>query len=82
MLAFIGAAVSLSRRIPEYQRRSEGDYKATEVGGPTTLAGAVGLAFITGFLSEHVLLMIRGMAEGIRPATTRTTQPPVSRDPP
>lgn len=115
VLAFIGAAVSLSRRIPEYQRRSEGDYKATEaepamaafqaresvvfqimqlvsapflalttwyIVGPTTLAGAVGLAFITGFLSEHVLLMIRGMAEGIRPATTRTTQPPVSRDPP
>lgn len=114
VLAYIGGAVSLSRRIPEYQRRAHKNYQPTEsepameafqaresvvfqimqlvsapflaltswyIVGPTTLANAVGLAFITGFLSEHVLLMIRGMAEGIRPALTRTAQPPAAGNP-
>lgn len=108
VLAFIGGAVSLSRRIPEYQRRADSRYQPTDAEpkmeafqaresvvfqimqlvsapflaltmwhlvGPTTLASAVGLAFITGFMSEHLLLLIRGMAEGIRPALTRTQAP-------
>jgi len=37
---------------------------------PTTIAVAAGLAFGTGFASEPLLLMIRGMVEGIRPAAT------------
>lgn len=108
VLAFIGGAVSLSRRIPEYQRRSEPGYaprpdepplKAYEaresvvfqimqlvsapflaiatwyIVSPTTIAAAAGLAFGTGFASEPLLLMIRGMVEGIRPAGSKPEKP-------
>jgi hypothetical protein len=112
VLAFIGGAVSLSRRIPEYQRRSSPGYVPSVAAGatsagtadqpqsalearesvvfqimqlvsapflavatwyvvtPTTLAAAAGLAFGTGFASEPLLLMIRGMVDGLRPAVT------------
>ena len=106
VLAFIGGAVSLSRRIPEYQRRSEKGYVPTAnepamlpfqaresvvfqimqlvsapflamatwyIVSPTTIAVAAGLAFGTGFASEPLLLMIRGMVEGIRPAGSTST---------
>ena len=109
VLAFVGGAVSLSRRIPEYQRRSDPKYdplpneprmaahQAREsvvfqimqlvsapflalatwyIVSPTTIAAAAGLAFATGFLSEPLLLMIRGMVEGIRPAATRLSPAP------
>jgi hypothetical protein len=117
VLAFIGGAVSLSRRIPEYQRRSSPGYVATAGGDPplselqaresvvfqimqlvsapflavatwyavtpTTLAAAAGLAFGTGFASEPLLLMIRGMVDGLRPAVTlkSTVKPANDGDP-
>jgi hypothetical protein len=109
VLAFIGGAVSLSRRIPEYQRRSELHYVPNEkepamqpfqarehvvfqimqltsapflamatwyVVSPSTVASAACLAFGTGFASEPLLLMIRGMVEGIRPEGARIAGTP------
>jgi cell division septation protein DedD len=103
VMAFIGGAVSLSRRIPEYQRRLHPNYIPTEKEGrmrpfearevvvfqimqlvsapflavatwfivsPMSLTAAATLAFGTGFASEPLLLMIRGLVEGIRPAST------------
>jgi hypothetical protein len=100
VMAFIGAAVSLSRRIPEYQRRLHPSYIPTDKEGrmqpfearevvvfqimqlvsapflavatwfivsPMSLTAAATLAFGTGFASEPLLLMIRGLVEGIRP---------------
>lgn len=108
VLAFIGGAVSLSRRLPEYQRRSEVGYVPTPkepamqpyqaresvvfqimqlvsapflamatwyMIEPSSLAVAIVLAFGTGFASEYLLLMIRGMVEGIRPETQRSSGP-------
>ncbi|WP_028311676.1 hypothetical protein [Derxia gummosa] len=108
VLAYIGGAVSLSRRIPEYQRRSDVGYVKDKlrvneppmlefetresvvfqimqlvsapflalaswyIVTPATLASGAVLAFGTGFFSEPILLMIRGLVEGIRPAATRT----------
>ncbi len=101
VMAFIGGAVSLSRRIPEYQRRLHPNYIPTDKEGrmrpfearevvvfqimqlvsapflavatwfivsPMSLTAAATLAFGTGFASEPLLLMIRGLVEGIRPA--------------
>ncbi len=101
VMAYIGGAVSLSRRIPEYQRRLHPNYIPTDKEGrmrpfearevvvfqimqlvsapflavatwfivsPTSLTSAATLAFGTGFASEPLLLMIRGLVEGIRPA--------------
>jgi hypothetical protein len=109
VLAFIGGAVSLSRRIPEYQRRADRHYVATDkepamkafqareavvfqimqltsapflamatwyIVSPATLAAAAGLAFGTGFASEPLLLMIRGMVDGLRPEGARPSAPP------
>lgn len=105
-LAFIGGAVSLTRRIPEYQKRAEPDYKpASDLAAlskfepyearesvvfqimqlisapfiaitaywalaPSTVPASIGLAFVSGFASETVLMLIRGMVDGIRPQTT------------
>jgi hypothetical protein len=107
VLAFVGGAVSLSRRIPEYQRRSHPAYESTErevkmqdfqareavvfqimqlvsapflamatwyIFAPATMGAASLLAFGTGFASEPLLLMVRGMIEGIRPEGTRFSQ--------
>ena len=106
VLAFVGGAVSLSRRIPEYQRRLHPDYKPepTDKEGkmrefeareyvvfqvmqlvsapflavatwyivtPSGLSTAATLAFGTGFASEPLLLMIRGLVEGIKPEASR-----------
>lgn len=101
VMAFIGGAVSLSRRIPEYQRRLHPNYIPTDkecrmrpfearevvvfqimqlisapflavatwfIVSPMSLTAAATLAFGTGFASEPLLLMIRGLVEGIRPA--------------
>ena len=101
VIAYIGGAVSLSRRIPEYQRRLHPNYIPTDKEGrmrpfearevvvfqimqlvsapflavatwfivsPMSLTSAATLAFGTGFASEPLLLMIRGLVEGIRPA--------------
>jgi hypothetical protein len=108
LLAFIGGAVSLARRIPEYQKRSEDDYKPTtkqpklqslEVRevvvfqvmqlisapliavvafyalSPSTMSSAIGLAFLSGFASELVLLQIRGVVEGLQPHVTARNNP-------
>jgi hypothetical protein len=37
---------------------------------PETIASSVALAFASGFASETILLMIRGMVEGVRPQTS------------
>ena len=106
VLAFVGGAVSLSRRIPEYQRRLHPDYhpepadKETKmkefqareyvvfqvmqlvsapflavatwyIVTPSGLSTAATLAFGTGFASEPLLLMIRGLVEGIKPEASR-----------
>jgi hypothetical protein len=104
VMSFIGGAVSLSRRVPEYQRRLNPDYKGTleqcnmrefevreavvfqimqlisapflaiatwYIVSPSTLASAATLAFGTGFASESLLLMIRGLVNGIRPENMR-----------
>ena len=107
VLSFIGGAVSLSRRIPEYQRRLHPQYTASPeeskmrpfeareavvfqimqlvsapflsvatwyIVSPSGLASAATLAFGTGFASEPLLLMIRGMVKGIRPENAKFPQ--------
>ena len=104
VLALIGGAVSISRRIPEYQRRNDPQYVPTEtepampafrvresvvfqimqlisapflaiatlqVIEPNNLASAATLAFATGFFSETILYMIRGMVNGLKPELTK-----------
>lgn len=104
VLALIGGAVSISRRIPEYQRRNDPQYVPTEtepampafrvresvvfqimqlisapflaiatlqVIEPNNLASASTLAFATGFFSETILYMIRGMVNGLKPELTK-----------
>ncbi|MFO1341156.1 MAG: hypothetical protein U1F53_23525 [Burkholderiaceae bacterium] len=119
VLAFIGGAISLSRRLPEYQRRSSDQSCSSTAGAaaaakpapgeeplsavqvregvvfqlmqlcsapflalatwhmfdPSTVASATVLAFGTGFASEHLLLTVRGMIEGIRPEGSRLSKP-------
>lgn len=108
LIAFIGGAVSLARRIPEYQKRSGAFYvptskqpelKPLEVRevvvfqvmqlisapliavvafyalSPSTMSAAIGLAFLSGFASELVLLQIRGVVEGLQPHVTAMTNP-------
>jgi hypothetical protein len=107
IVALMGGAVSLLRRVPEIQRRSEHDYVGTEkepklspgevrerLGfqiiqfisapliavaayhaiGPESKTASVALAFSSGFASESILLMIRGVVEGIKPQSV-TQQP-------
>lgn len=106
-VALMGGAVSLLRRVPEIQRRSEHDYVGTEKDpqltpgevrerlafqimqfisapliaitayyaiGPETKIASVALAFTSGFASESILMMIRGVVDGIKPQSV--TQPP------
>jgi hypothetical protein len=108
LLAFIGGAVSLARRIPEYQKRSVKGYvpspkqpalmdlEVREVVvfqvmqlisapliavvafyalSPSTMSSAIGLAFLSGFASELILLQIRGVVEGLQPHVTAVTNP-------
>lgn len=100
IIALFGGAISLSRRLPEIQKRSEPEYVATaaeprlgaceareqmlfqimqfvsapliaitahQLIEPERQATAVGLAFLAGFGSESILLMIRGVANGLAP---------------
>ena len=111
VLALIGGAVSISRRIPEIQRRSDPHYVSTEkepfmppyrvresvvfqimqlvsapflaiatlqVIEPNNLASASTLAFATGFFSETILYMIRGVVEGLKPEVTKVPGPVMS----
>ena len=104
VFAYIGGIVNLTRRLPEYQKRSACDYVSTPAEPklltiearefvvfqlmqllsspfvamvayyalePKSIASAVGLAFISGFSTEAVLLMIRGVVNGVRPETTK-----------
>lgn len=112
LLALVGGAVSLGRRIPEYQKRSAGIYVPTQKQprldsiqvrevvvfqimqlvsapfiavvafyaiAPNTMSSAIGLAFLSGFSSELILLQVRGVIEGLQPIlprrVTRLTSP-------
>lgn len=105
VFSFVGGVVNLTRRVPEYQKRSSCHFKGTASEScvtllearefvvfqimqmlsspfvamvayyalePKSVASAVGLAFIAGFATESVLLLIRGMVTGLRPETTKT----------
>lgn len=100
IIALFGGAISLSRRLPEIQKRSEPGYEGTaaepaigmceareqllfqimqfisapliaitahQLIEPERQSTAVGLAFLAGFGSESILLMIRGVANGLAP---------------
>lgn len=104
VLALIGGAVSLTRRVPEYQKRSSLSYVGTEkeprldppttreylvfqivqfisapfiaavayyLVSPETRAVGVAVGFTSGFGSEAILLMIRGVVEKVSPASER-----------
>ena len=107
IVSLMGGAVSVLRRVPEIQRRSEHDYVGTDkepklspgevrerLGfqiiqfisapliaiaayhaiGPESRTASVALGFTSGFASESILLMIRGVVDGIKPQAV-TTQP-------
>lgn len=94
VLALVGGAVSMTRRVPEYQRRAMSaqdpftNQEAREslvfqimqvlsapliaitayyIVNPTNLMSAVVLGFGSGFASEPILLMIRGLVEKLSP---------------
>jgi hypothetical protein len=95
VLALIGSAISMTRRVPEYQRRAmsaqdplsnvEAREKlvfqvmqvvsapliavtAFSIVKPGSVSEAVIVGFGSGFASEPILLMIRGLVEKISPA--------------
>lgn len=105
IIALAGGAISLSRRVPEYQKRADKSYVGTESApkiqateareylafqimqflsapliaiaayqliDPVSEFSVLAVAFMAGFGSETILLMIRGVAEGIRPRTDET----------
>ena len=106
VFAFVGGVVNLTRRVPEYQKRSSCHFAGTATESvvtllearefvvfqimqlltapfvamvayfalePKSIASAAGLAFASGFATESVLLLIRGMFNGLKPeATTKT----------
>jgi hypothetical protein len=103
ILSLMGGAVSLARRVPEIQKRSENDYVATEkepklspsdvrehlafqimqfvsaplialtayyLIAPGSRATSAALGFSSGFASEAILLLIRGVVEKVSPQGT------------
>jgi hypothetical protein len=106
VFSFVGGVVNLTRRVPEYQKRSSCHFVSTSTESvvtllearefvvfqimqllsapfvamvayyamePKSIASAVGLAFVSGFATESVLLLIRGMVNGLKPeAATKT----------
>ena len=105
VFAFVGGVVNLTRRVPEYQKRSSCNYVGNTIEShvsllearefvvfqmmqllsspflamvayyavaPQSVATAVGLAFASGFSTESVLLLMRGVVNGLQPATTKT----------
>jgi hypothetical protein len=107
VLALIGGAVSLTRRVPEYQKRSASSYVGTEkepkldpttvreylvfqivqfisapfiaavayyLVGPETPTVGVTVGFTSGFSSEAILLMIRGVMEKVSPGAVKAEQ--------
>lgn len=106
VFAFVGGVVNLTRRVPEYQKRSSCNFAGTATESrvtllearefvvfqimqlvsspfiamvayhalePKSVASAVGIAFFSGFATESVLLLLRGMFAGLQPTTTKTT---------
>jgi len=106
VFSFVGGVVNLTRRVPEYQKRSSCSFVPTTTESsvtllearefvvfqimqlltspfvamvayyalePKSIASAVGLAFVSGFATESVLLLIRGMVNGLRPEPTKTS---------
>lgn len=107
IIALIGGAISLTRRVPEYQKQAAPNYKQTEADQeklelplvreylvfqivqyvsapliavaayyaikPTDTPSSVALAFVSGFASEPILLMIRGIVEKITPKPAKVT---------
>jgi hypothetical protein len=100
VFSFVGGVVNLTRRVPEYQKRSSCHFEGTATESvvtllearefvvfqimqllsapfvamvayyavePKSIASAVGLAFVSGFSTEAVLLLIRGMVNGLKP---------------
>jgi hypothetical protein len=100
IIALFGGAVSMSRRIPELQKRSEDNYTGTdaepklqpaevremlafqllqflsapliavvayEALRPDSGSTSAALAFMSGFGSETILMMVRGVVDGIKP---------------
>jgi hypothetical protein len=105
VFAFVGGIVNLTRRVPEYQKRSSSTFKGTATESyvsllearefvvfqlmqllsspfvammayyalePKSVASAVGIAFFSGFATESVLLLLRGMFAGLRPEKDKT----------
>lgn len=105
VFAFVGGVVNLTRRVPEYQKRSSCEFAGTASESrvtllecrefvvfqlmqlvsspfiamvayyalePKSVASAVAIAFFSGFATESVLLVLRGMFSGLQPATTKT----------
>ena len=105
VFAFVGGVVNLTRRVPEYQKRSSVHFAGTVTESrvtllearefvvfqlmqllsspfvamlayyalePKSVASAVGVAFFSGFATESVLLLLRGMFAGLRPEPTKT----------
>lgn len=107
ILALAGGAISLTRRVPEYQKQAAPHYTQTVANKPkldlpdvreylvfqivqylsapliavtayyairpSDTPSTVALAFVSGFASEPILLMIRGIVDKITPASTKVT---------
>lgn len=105
VFAFVGGVVNLTRRVPEYQKRSSCHFAGTATEPivtllearefvifqimqllsspfiamvafyafePKTITTAALIGFFAGFATESVLLLLRGMFNGLRPETTKT----------
>jgi hypothetical protein len=102
VLALIGGAVSMTRRVPEYQRRAMSTQDALTnqqareslvfqimqvvsapliaaaayyIVNPSNRLGSVVLGFGSGFASEPILLMIRGLVEKLSPSGSSPPAP-------
>lgn len=106
ILALFGGAISLSRRVPEIQKRADAGYVSTadapklscadlrekllfqvvqfisapmiavvayQAFKPGSETAAAALAFMCGFGSETVLLMVRSLMDGIKPRAAAST---------
>lgn len=104
VFAFVGGVVNLTRRVPEYQKRSSCHFAGTATEPvvtllearefvifqimqflsspfiamvayhafePKSVTTAVVTGFFAGFATESVLLLLRGMFNGLRPETTK-----------
>lgn len=105
VFAFVGGVVNLTRRVPEYQKRSSCHFTGTTTESvvtlleareivvfqimqflsapfiamvayyafePRSVTTAAVAGFFSGFATESVLLLLRGMFNGLRPESTKT----------